>query len=153
MKNGKIRIVGSDAAHRIDVSVFASTPRDLHDGATCTTRRCTSTSLKARLKNSNPTCIYTKQAAKSRHVSYADLPLLVLWRNRQIETNLVLRFKPRNHHINFEPQITKLYLMILIPKSEKSSSTDFEAKLGETITTGFEAKPGETITVVLRPNH
>jgi hypothetical protein len=86
-------------------------------------------------------------------VSYADLPLLVLWRNRQIETNLVLRFKPRNHHDNFEAQITKLYLMILIPKSEKSSSTDFEAKLGETITTGFEAKPGETVTVVLRPNH
>jgi hypothetical protein len=40
-------------------------------------------------------------------VSHADLPPSILWRNRQIEANLVLRPKLRNYHGDFEAQITK----------------------------------------------
>jgi hypothetical protein len=39
----------------------------------------------------------------SRHLH----PPLVLWCNRQTVTHLILRHKPRNHHGDFEAQITK----------------------------------------------
>jgi hypothetical protein len=81
--------------------------RNFHDGATCTTRRRTSTSLQARLRNPSKTCFHTKQAARSQRVSHANLHPSVLWRNRQTEAHLVLRSKPRNHHGDSEAQITK----------------------------------------------
>jgi hypothetical protein len=43
----------------------ASTPRDLHDDATCTTRSRFSTSLEIKLGNSIPTYFHTEQAARS----------------------------------------------------------------------------------------
>jgi hypothetical protein len=46
-------------------------------------------------------------------MSHADLPPLVLWRNRQIEVRLVLRPKPRNRRCHFEDQITKPELPVL----------------------------------------
>jgi hypothetical protein len=93
---------------------------------------------------------------------------LVLWRNRQTETHLVLRSKPRNHRDDFDAQITKPELPILrhklgnppLPwfwgstkkpttgfeaKPEKTVTTSFEAKLMKTVVAGFEAKPLETI--------
>jgi hypothetical protein len=89
-------------------------------------------------------------------VFHADLPLSVLWRNRQTESCLVLRLKPRNRHDDFEDQITKPDMPVLRPKSgnppppwfwgsTKKPTTDFEAKSRKTITTGFEAKPSETV--------
>jgi alkanesulfonate monooxygenase SsuD/methylene tetrahydromethanopterin reductase-like flavin-dependent oxidoreductase (luciferase family) len=71
---------------------------------------------------------------------------------------LVLRPKPRNHRGDFESQIIKPELSVLRPKpgnpappwfsgSTKKPTTDFEAKLGETIATGFEVKPTKTVTV------
>jgi hypothetical protein len=101
-------------------------------------------------------------------MSHADLPLSVLWRNRQTEACLVLRPKPRNHRSDFEAQITKPKLPVLRPKSENSPppwfwdstkkptasfeakpgetvATSFEAELEKTVATGFEAKPGETV--------
>jgi hypothetical protein len=68
----------------------------------CTTRRRASASLQARLGNPNQTCFDAKQAARSRLVSRADLPLSVLWRNRQTKAHLVLRPKPRNRRGDFE---------------------------------------------------
>jgi hypothetical protein len=59
-------------------------------------------------QSSGQTCFHVKQTARSQRVSHADLPLSVLWRNRQTESHLVLRRKPRNRHSNFEAQITKL---------------------------------------------
>jgi hypothetical protein len=82
---------------------------------------------------------------------------------------LVLRPKPRNRRGDFDAQIIKPELPILIPKpgnplppwlwgSTKKPSTgfeakpgktiasSFEAKLAKTVTTGFEAKPLETVT-------
>jgi hypothetical protein len=43
----------------------------------------------------------------------ADLPLSILWRNRQTEACLILRLKPRNRRGDFEVQITKPELPIL----------------------------------------
>jgi hypothetical protein len=82
---------------------------------------------------------------------------LVLWRNRQIEARLVLRPQPRNRRSDFEAQITKPKLPVLRPKlgnppppwfwgSTKKPTTDFKAKLGETIATSFEAKLEKTVT-------
>jgi hypothetical protein len=84
-------------------------------------------------------------------MSCADLPLSVLWRNRQTEAHMVLRPKPRNYRGDFEAQITKPKLPILRPKpgsppppwfcgSTKKPTTGFEAKPGETVTSSFEAK-------------
>jgi hypothetical protein len=87
--------------------------RNLRDGATCTTRRRASASLQARLKNPSQTCFHAKQAARSRRVSHADLLPLILWRNRQTETHLVLRLKSRNHRGDFEAQIIKPELSVL----------------------------------------
>jgi hypothetical protein len=81
----------------------------------------------------------------------ADLPPSVLWHNRQIEAHLVLGPKSRNRHGDFEAQITKLELPILMPKpgnppppwflgSTKKLTIGFEAKPGETVATSFEAK-------------
>jgi hypothetical protein len=39
-----------------------------------------------------------------------------LWRNRQTEAHLVLRHKPRNRRDDFEAQITKPELSVLMPK-------------------------------------
>jgi hypothetical protein len=89
-------------------------------------------------------------------VSRADLPPSVLLRNRQTEVCLVLRPKPRNHHSDFEAQITKPELSVLRPKlgnpsppwfwvSTKKPTVKFEAKPGETVAAGFEAKLLETV--------
>jgi hypothetical protein len=103
--------------------------RNLHDGATCTTRRRASTSLQARLGNPSQACFHAKQAARSRHVSHADLPPSVLWCNQQTEACMVLRPKPRNHRGDFEAQITK------------------------PVAAGFEAQTGKpSTTLVLRLN-
>jgi hypothetical protein len=79
-----------------------------------------------------------------------------LWRNRQTEACLILRPKLRNRHSNFDAQITKPYMPVLRPKPEnppppwfwgstKKPTTDFEAKLGETVATSFEAKLDKTV--------
>jgi hypothetical protein len=91
--------------------------RNLRDGVTCTTRCRASASLQARLKNPSQTCFDAKQAARSRRVSRADLPPLVLWRNRQTEAHLVFRHKSRSRRVDFEAQITKPELPVLRPKS------------------------------------
>jgi hypothetical protein len=89
-------------------------------------------------------------------VSHANLPPLVLWRNRQTEACLVLRPKPWNRHGDFVAQITKPKQPILRPKSgnppptwfwgsNKKLTTDFEAKSGETVATSFEAKLEKTL--------
>jgi hypothetical protein len=78
-------------------------------------------------------------------VSRADLPLSVLWRNRQTEACLVLRPKPRNRRDDFEDQITKTELPILRPKLGNPSPPWFRGSIKKP-TTGFEAKPGETVT-------
>jgi hypothetical protein len=151
--------------------------RNLHDGATCSTRRRTSASLRARLGNPSQTCFHAKQAARSQRVSRADLPPSILWHNRQTEAHLVLRHKPRNRRGDFEAQITKPGLPVLRPKPLETVATSFEAKPAktvaagfeanpletvvvgfdakpsETVTTDFEAKPAKTVRVVLRPNH
>jgi hypothetical protein len=91
---------------------------NLRDGATCTIHRYTSAILQARLRNPSQTCFHAKQAARSRRVSYADLPPLVLWCNRETEVQLVLRPKPRNCRGDFETQITKPELPVLRHKPE-----------------------------------
>jgi hypothetical protein len=93
------------------------TSHDLRDDTTCTTHRCVSASLEARLGNPITTCFQVKQVARSWRVSHTVLPPSVLWRNRQTEAHLVLRFKPRSHHDDFEAQIMKPELPILRPKS------------------------------------
>jgi hypothetical protein len=90
--------------------------RNLRDGAMCTTRHRASASLRARLGYPSQTCFHVKQATRTRRVSHADLPPLVLWRNRQIKAYLVLRPKPRNRRTDFEDQITKPKLPVLRPK-------------------------------------
>jgi hypothetical protein len=116
-------------------------------------------------KNLSQTCFHAKQAARSRCVSRADLPSLVLFRNRQTEAHLVLRTKPKNRRGDFEAKITKSELPVLRPKPGKTVTTSFEAKLAKTVAAGFEAKPLETVAtgfeaksaktvrLVLRPNH
>jgi hypothetical protein len=89
-------------------------------------------------------------------MSRADLPPSVLWRNRQTEAHLVLRPKPRNRCGDFEDQITKPELPVLMPKpgnppppwflgSTQKPTTGFEDKPGETVATGFEAKLAKTV--------
>jgi hypothetical protein len=58
-------------------------------------------------------------------VSRADLPPLVLWRNRQTEVHLVLMPKLKNRRGDFEPQIIKLKLLVLRPKLENPPSPWF----------------------------
>jgi hypothetical protein len=64
---------------------------------------------------------------------------------------MVLRTKSRNRRGDFEPQITKPKLPVLMPKSgnpappwfwgpTKKPTVGFEAKAGETVATSFEAK-------------
>jgi hypothetical protein len=125
--------------------------RNLCDGATCTTRRRTSASLQARLGNSSQTCFHMKQAGRSQCVSRADLPPSVLWSNRQIEANLVLRLKPRNRRGGFEAKITKPKLPILRPKPGNPPPPWFWGSTKKS-TTSFEAKPEETVSPVLRSN-
>jgi hypothetical protein len=143
--------------------------RNLHDGATCTTRRCTSASLHARLGNPSQTCFHTKQAARSQRVNRADLPPLILWRNRQIKACLVLKPKLRNRRGDFDAQITKSELPVLRSKPgnppppwfwvstkkptagfkakpRETATTSFEAKLEKTVAAGFVVKPLETVT-------
>jgi hypothetical protein len=73
-----------------------------------------------------------------------------LWRNRQTESHLILRPKPRNRRGDFESQITKSKQPVLRPKpknpplpwfwgSTKKPTAGFEAKPEETVTTSFEA--------------
>jgi hypothetical protein len=66
---------------------------NLHDDATCTTRRRVSASFEARLGKPSVTCFLAQQAVRSRRVSHAILPPSVLWRNRQTESCFVLRTK------------------------------------------------------------
>jgi hypothetical protein len=98
----------------------ASTPRDLHDDATCTTRSRASISLEARLGNPSPTCFHVKQVARSQCVSHTDLSPSVLWRNQKTEVCLVLR-----------------------PKSPKWIFR-FGGSNRETIDLGFNAQPRNT---------
>jgi hypothetical protein len=110
---------GSQGLTQPVVSTRPSSARlrcNLRDGTTCTTRRRAFTSLQTRLKNPSQICFHVKQAARSRHVSRADLPLSILWRNRQTEVCLVLRTKPRNHRGDFEAQITKPDMPVLRSK-------------------------------------
>jgi hypothetical protein len=103
--------------------------RNLRDGATCTTHSRASASLQARLGNPSQTCFDTKQAARSRRVSRADLTPSVLWRNRQTEAHLVLRPKSRNRR------------------------GDFDAPNHQTRAAGFEAQTRKpSTTLVLRLN-
>jgi hypothetical protein len=143
--------------------------RNLYDGATCTTHRHVTANLQARLRNPSQTCFHAKQAARSRCVSRADLPLSVLWCNRQTEAHLVFRPKSKNRRGDFEAQIIKPKLSVLRPKPrnpsppwfrgstkkptagfevkpEETVATSFEAKLEKTIARGFEVKPTETVT-------
>jgi hypothetical protein len=80
-----------------------------------------------------------------------------LWHNQQTKAHLVLRPKPRNHRGDFDAQITKPKLPVLMPKPENSPpprfwdstkklTTGFEAKPGETVTTSFEVKLEKTVT-------
>jgi hypothetical protein len=73
VENGKGRVTGSDAARRIDPSVF-NLPRTQSSGQT---------------GNPSQTCFHTKQAARSQRVSHTDLPPSVLWCNQQTEAHLV----------------------------------------------------------------
>jgi hypothetical protein len=52
---------------------------------------------------------------------------LILWCNRQTVAYLILRTKPRNCHSDFEGQITKPPLSVLMPKPENLTN-DFEVK-------------------------
>jgi hypothetical protein len=65
---------------------------------------------------------------------------------------LVLTSKPRNRRGDFEAQIIKSTLLVLRPK-QKTQTTGFEAKPGETVATDFKAKPEKTVPMILRPNH
>jgi hypothetical protein len=103
--------------------------RNICDGATCTTRWRTSSSLQTGLKNSSQTCFHVNQAAKSRRVSRADLTPSVLWRNRQTETHLVLRPKPKNHRHQFWDQ------------TGENCRYRFWGQIGKNRLSGFEAKP------------
>jgi hypothetical protein len=51
IENNKGRVAGSDAAHRIDPSIFNFLRHNLRNGATCTTCCRASVSLQARLGN------------------------------------------------------------------------------------------------------
>jgi hypothetical protein len=153
LKMTKVRVAGSDAAHRIDPSVFNLPSTQSRNGATCTTHHRASASLQPRLGNPSQTCFHVKQAARSRRVSHADLPPSVLWRNRQTKVCLVLRSKRRNCRGDFQAQITKPELPVLSPKPGETIATSFEAKLEKTVATSFEVKPSKTVRVVLRPNH
>jgi hypothetical protein len=113
---------------------------NIRDGVTCTTRRCASTSHKARLGNPSVTFFQAKQATRSQRVSRAILPPSILWRNWQTEACMVLRRKPRNHHDDFEAQITKPELPVLRPKPEKPTYR-FWGQTRENRPSGFEAKP------------
>jgi hypothetical protein len=110
-------VVGSDATHRITRPFSTCLRRNLCDGATCITRRRGPASLQVKLGDPSQTCFHAKQVARSRRVSRADLPPLVLWRNRHTEAHLVLRTKPRNHRSDFEGQITILEQSVLRFKS------------------------------------
>jgi hypothetical protein len=92
------------------------------DDVTCTTHRCASTSLEARLKNPSATSFQVKQVVISRRVSHTNLPTSVLWRNRQTVTGLILSPKPKNRHSDFETQIIKPKMSVLKPKSKNRST-------------------------------
>jgi hypothetical protein len=134
----------------------ASSQRNVHGGATCTTRRHASASLEARLRKPSSTSFHPNQAARSRRVSRVNLPPSGLLRNRQTEVHLILMPKPINRCGDFDAQITKPRLPVLRPKSgnppspwlcgsSKKLITGFEVKPGETIAAGFQAKPRETV--------
>jgi hypothetical protein len=89
-------------------------------------------------------------------VSYADLPLTVLWHNRQTEAPLSFEAQTKKLCSDFETHITKPELPVLSPKpgnppppwfwgSTKKLATDFEAKPGETVATSFEIKLEKTV--------
>jgi hypothetical protein len=114
----------------------ASTQHDLYDD---TTRIIHSayTSLEARLKNTSLTCFQTKQAARSRCVSHADLTSSVLWHNRQTDVCLFFRHKPRNCCTDF------------FDPSLQTEAVDFKTQTRKTMPPVLREKPS---TLVLRIN-
>jgi hypothetical protein len=81
-----------------------------------------SASLKARLRNPNPTHFQAKQAARSRRVSHDVFILLsFLWHNQQTIAHLILRHKSRNCRSDFVDQIIKPQLPVLRPKLRNPS--------------------------------
>jgi hypothetical protein len=145
-------IVGSDAVHRINPSIFSLNSSNFHDGVTCTTCHRAPASLEARLKNSILICFHVKQAPRSRRVSRAVF--------------IIHRFcdaTDKPYPAWFYGPNQEIIAVILRPKSPNRScrfwgpnwetwATDFETKSEETVTTGFEAKLGETVPLVLRLN-
>jgi hypothetical protein len=99
-----------------------SSPRDLHDDATCTTHRLSSVSFEANWE--------TLAQLASRRSKPLDLNACLApssssrWFCGATETiaHLVLRPKPINRQGDFVGQITKLQLLILRPKSENSTT-------------------------------
>jgi hypothetical protein len=112
----------SDAAHRIDPSIFSfnstRSPRWCHVHHPPSFLR----QFWGKLGNPSSTCFQVKQATRTRRVSCANLLLPVLWGNWQTVACLVLRPKPRNRRGDFKAQITKLELPILRPKPENSTT-------------------------------
>jgi hypothetical protein len=72
--------------------------------------------LDAILENPSLTRFQAKQVTRSHRVSHVVLLRSVLWCNGQNIARLVLRPKPRNHHGDFEAQITKPQLLVLRSK-------------------------------------
>jgi hypothetical protein len=88
---------------------FASLPCDLHDDATCTTRRCSFTSCEAKLENPNATCFTTMQVVGCRRVSSHRL----------------------HPFIDFEVQSNKPPSIWFWSSNQQNIDTDFEAQTGK----------------------
>jgi hypothetical protein len=116
-------VAGSDVARHINPSIFNLPPTQLlrwchvHHPSSCLRQSSSQTG------KSYPDLLPRQQAARSRHVSRADLPPSVLWRNRQTKTPLVLRPKLRNRRGDFEAQITKPVAAGFEAQTGKSSTT------------------------------
>jgi hypothetical protein len=113
--------------------------RNICDGATCTTRRCASTSLEIRLKNPSTTCFQVKQATRSRRVSCVVLPRPFCGAND----------KPKPTWFWGPNQET--VIVILRPKLPNRSCR-FWGPNRENRATGFEAKQRKSSPLILRPN-
>jgi hypothetical protein len=95
----------------------------------CIIQSRASDSLQVRLRNPSQTCFDVKQAARFQRVSRADLTPSVLRRNRQTETHLVLRLKPRNRHGDFDAPNHQTKAVGFETQTEKTlHHLDFEAQ-------------------------
>jgi hypothetical protein len=121
-------VAGFDVTRRIDLSIFNLSPTQLPRWCHVHHPPSRFHQSSDQTRNPNQTCFHVKQAARSRHVSHTDLPPSVLCRNRQTEVHLVLRHKPRNHRGDFEDQITKPKLSVLMPKPETLHHLGFDAQ-------------------------